>query len=57
VVYYIGVIDILTRWSVLKSLENGFKTLCHPHTPTAHSCVPPRRYADRFERQLPSWLG
>ena len=52
VVYFIGVIDILTDWTCAKSAENIFKTMTHPWKHEAHSCVPPIRYADRFERAL-----
>ena len=55
-IYFIGVIDILTNWTCAKSAENVFKTLTHPSSPNAHSCVPPVRYADRFEAALPSWV-
>ena len=57
VVYFIGVIDILTAWTCAKSAENAVKTLTHPTKPNAHSCVPPSRYADRFEAALRSWVG
>ena len=56
VVYFIGIIDILTAWTCAKSAENAIKTLSHPATPNAHSCVPPHRYADRFEKALRSWI-
>ena len=56
VVYYIGVIDILTAWTFAKTMEHLFKTLTHPHKPLAHSCVPPISYANRFERHLRSWI-
>ena len=56
-VFFIGVIDILTAWTWAKSAENFFKTLLHPHRPDSHSCVPPLRYAKRFQRHLRNWLG
>lgn len=56
-VYFIGIIDILTDWTCQKSAENVIKTISHPTKPNAHSCVPPHRYATRFERALPSWIG
>ena len=56
-VFFIGIIDILTAWTCLKSAENVFKTLAHPWSPNAHSCVPPGRYADRFESSLRKWIG
>lgn len=56
-IYFIGIIDILTDWTCAKASENWFKTLQHPHTPSVHSCVPPRRYADRFERAMRKWFA
>jgi len=56
VVYFIGIIDILTEWTCAKSLENIYRTLCHPTKPNAHSCVPPLRYAARFEKALRNWI-
>ena len=55
-VYFIGIIDILTGWTCAKAAENAIKTATHPSTPNSHSCVPPVRYADRFEAALPSWV-
>jgi len=57
VVYFIGVIDILTGWTCLKSLENIVKTMTHPTKPNAHSCKPPLKYASRFERAMASWFS
>jgi len=57
VIYFIGVIDILTRWTCAKSMENLGKTLMHPTRPNAHSCVPPPRYAGRFEKAMRRWLA
>ena len=56
VMYFIGVIDILTAWTCPKAAENVVKTMTHPRTPNAHSCVPPHRYADRFEGALRNWI-
>ena len=56
-VFFIGIIDILTAWSWAKAAENFVKLLMHPWSPDSHSCVPPPRYANRFERNLPKWLG
>ena len=56
VVYFIGVIDILTGWTCLKALENLVKTMTHPTKPNAHSCKPPLKYASRFERAMASWF-
>jgi hypothetical protein len=56
VMYFIGIIDILTDWTCAKSAENIIKTISHPTKPNAHSCVPPHRYANRFERTLRLWI-
>ena len=52
-----GVIDILTAWTLPKALENLVKTIAHPHDPMAVSCVPPHKYANRFERTMGKWIA
>ena len=51
-----GIIDILTSWTCAKRLEHLLKLLQNPLRPDAHSCVPPLRYADRFERAMRKWF-
>jgi len=57
IIYFIGIIDILTAWTCLKAAENWIKRIQHPHKPLAHSCVPPLSYADRFERAMRKWFA
>ncbi|GAA5918160.1 hypothetical protein JCM1841_005280 [Sporobolomyces salmonicolor] len=46
VIYYLGIIDILTPYTVVKRLEHFFKGL--KHDKHMISAVPPREYGDRF---------
>ena len=43
--YFIGIIDILTRYGSMKKFENLVKS---PFLGSDISCVPPKQYADRF---------
>ncbi|CAI4058515.1 1-phosphatidylinositol-4-phosphate 5-kinase SKDI_04G4270 [Saccharomyces kudriavzevii IFO 1802] len=45
-IYYVGIIDFLTNYSVLKKLETFWRSL--RHDTKLVSAIPPRDYADRF---------
>ena len=45
-VYYLGIIDILQRYNVLKKVEHGVKALTHDAASV--SCAPPSFYGERF---------
>jgi len=47
-IYYLGIIDILTPYSVSKKLEHLFKSIQHDRT--SISAVNPSQYAKRFLR-------
>lgn len=55
-VYFVGIIDILTTWSPTKSVESMAKQALHPLHSSGVSCVPPSKYAARFEREMHKWL-
>jgi len=55
-VYFIGIIDILTVWSPAKSLESMTKRILHPMHSSGVSCVPPSKYAARFQRAMRNWF-
>ena len=46
VIYYIGIIDCLTNYSIIKRLETFWRGLSHDLK--AVSAVPPKDYSDRF---------
>ncbi|KAF9051633.1 hypothetical protein BJ165DRAFT_1401124 [Panaeolus papilionaceus] len=48
VIYYLGVIDILTPWGWMKRVENLWKGCGHPDERHKISPVPPAEYGDRF---------
>jgi hypothetical protein len=50
--YYVGIIDMLQKYTLSKRLENWFKTrlLCRPTD--GISCIPPNSYAERFRRRV-----
>lgn len=47
-----GIIDILTPWSLKKSLENWARVHLQCRDPTGISCVRPAQYAERFRRNV-----
>lgn len=47
-----GIIDILTPWSVKKSLENWLRVRLQCRDPSGISCVCPSQYAERFRRNV-----
>ena len=49
--YFFGIIDILTRYNALKKFENMIKT---SFLGEDISCVPPKKYADRFYNYISS---
>ena len=49
-VYYLGIIDILQRYTARKKMEHGVKALTHDAN--AVSCAPPSFYAERFLRAI-----
>ncbi|KAJ1620571.1 hypothetical protein T492DRAFT_1077251 [Pavlovales sp. CCMP2436] len=50
-IYYVGLIDILTRWDFEKRREYVVKTLVGKNR-HGISCVPPREYVERFKRRV-----
>ncbi|CAR26931.1 hypothetical protein ZYGR_0I02030 [Zygosaccharomyces rouxii] len=46
IIYYVGIIDCLTNYSIIKKLETFWRGLSHDLK--AVSAVPPRDYAERF---------
>ncbi len=51
-VYYMGVIDILQRWTLKKRAENWFKTRVLCQNLGGVSAVPPDQYASRFKSRV-----
>jgi Ca2+-binding EF-hand superfamily protein len=49
-VYYIGIIDILTEWSLKKSAELSFKSLGNLTKAKEISAQPPDEYSDRLKK-------
>uniref|UniRef100_K3WJV1 PIPK domain-containing protein n=1 Tax=Globisporangium ultimum (strain ATCC 200006 / CBS 805.95 / DAOM BR144) TaxID=431595 RepID=K3WJV1_GLOUD len=47
-----GIIDILTPWSLKKSFENWIRVRLQCQDPTGVSCIRPALYADRFRRNV-----
>ncbi|OQR83980.1 phosphatidylinositol 4-phosphate 5-kinase D3 (PIPK-D3/GPCR-PIPK) [Achlya hypogyna] len=47
-VVYLGIIDILTPWSIRKQLEHWFRVYCQCKDRYGISCVDPKQYATRF---------
>ncbi|KAG9897695.1 SAICAR synthase-like protein, partial [Aureobasidium melanogenum] len=47
-IYYLGIIDCLTHYSMIKRFEHFFKGLSSPESQI--SAIPPERYGDRFIR-------
>jgi len=45
--YYIGIIDILTRWTPAKQFEHALKTVQYADSKGV-SCCHPNDYAERF---------
>ena len=55
-VYYAGIIDCLTRWSAAKAAETVARSVTNPLQRRGISCVPPGRYADRFEKACEAYF-
>jgi 1-phosphatidylinositol-4-phosphate 5-kinase len=51
-IYYLGMIDVLQRWTLGKRLENWFKTRVLLQDVSGISAVPPRLYAARFKARV-----
>lgn len=51
--YFIGIIDILTKYSTKKKLEHAFKKRFQGDQ---ISCIPPKQYAERFMNYMDSIL-
>ncbi|CAI6338447.1 unnamed protein product [Periconia digitata] len=51
-IYYLGIIDCLTHYSLIKRLEHFFKGLGNEESQI--SAIPPERYGDRFVRFISS---
>ena len=47
-IYYIGIIDILQQYDLLKFTENKYKSYCSKDYSTEISALPPQKYAKRF---------
>ena len=47
-IYYIGIIDILQQYNLLKFTENKYKSYFSRDCPTKISALPPQKYAKRF---------
>ena len=47
-IYYIGIIDILQQYNLLKFTENKYKSYFSQDCSTKISALPPQRYAKRF---------
>ncbi|EQC38733.1 hypothetical protein SDRG_03698 [Saprolegnia diclina VS20] len=47
-VVYLGIIDILTPWSIRKQLEHWFRVYLQCKDRQGISCVDPKQYANRF---------
>ena len=47
-IYYIGIIDILQQYNLLKFTENKYKTYLSRDCSTKISALPPQKYAKRF---------
>ncbi|KAF2752244.1 SAICAR synthase-like protein [Sporormia fimetaria CBS 119925] len=45
-IYYLGIIDCLTHYSIIKRMEHFFKGLANQESQI--SAIPPERYGDRF---------
>ena len=50
--YFIGIIDILTFYGGRKKLEHAAKSMIYDND--GISCVPPKQYAERFLAYLAS---
>ncbi|ETP47183.1 hypothetical protein F442_06733 [Phytophthora nicotianae P10297] len=50
--YTLGVVDMLQTWTWSKRLERLWKTLVLRHDGLGISAVPPRLYAERFQRKM-----
>ncbi|KAH8724545.1 hypothetical protein GQ44DRAFT_617925 [Phaeosphaeriaceae sp. PMI808] len=51
-IYYLGIIDCLTHYSVIKRMEHFIKGLAN--TESQISAIPPERYGDRFVKFISS---
>ena len=51
-IYYLGMIDVLQRWTFEKRLENWFKTRVLLQDVSGLSAVPPKLYAARFKARV-----
>ncbi|CAK4645219.1 hypothetical protein LEN26_000093 [Aphanomyces euteiches] len=51
-VVYMGIIDILTPWSMKKQLEHWFRVYIQTHDRLGISCVDPKYYAQRFRERV-----
>lgn len=52
VLYYLGIIDILTRWTAIKKLERSVKMLKAGCQASGVSCAHPSFYARMFVARL-----
>ncbi|EDO15246.1 hypothetical protein Kpol_1029p20 [Vanderwaltozyma polyspora DSM 70294] len=52
IIYYVGIIDCLTNYSIIKKLETFWRGLGHDLKVV--SAIPPRDYADRFYKFIES---
>jgi len=53
-VWFMGIIDILVQFGVLKKAENFVKSLVHD--PNSISIIPPEQYCERFSNSLVSFI-
>lgn len=51
--YYLGIIDIFTKWGFRKSMEHLMRSI-QTFKPGKISCIHPRKYADRFQQFVSS---
>jgi 1-phosphatidylinositol-4-phosphate 5-kinase len=57
VLYFFGIIDFLQTWTLRKQLEMWFKVYIWRQNPDGISAIPPRKYRERFQRNLPNILN
>lgn len=55
IIYYVGIIDCLTNYSIIKRMETFWRTL--RHDPTQVSAIPPADYAGRFYKFIHDSVG
>jgi 1-phosphatidylinositol-4-phosphate 5-kinase len=51
-VYYLGIVDVLQRWTFSKRFENWFKSRVRLYDASGLSAVPPWLYASRFKTRV-----